>query len=158
MRTILRDSLSNFCFQLKVLSPSGDSALLTQNFSSYTFLSKLKGKVSLRTDWFLPFLYGLLGSAVFMMRNIANVRTPAMDWFPVIMRVSLGGVAGIVIGWFSAAAGSISNSTSASFLPFGLAFLTGYGIEHDERPQWVESSRSPDGEAAVRIDLRLNGR
>ena len=52
-----------------------------------------------------------------------------MEWFPVIMRVSLGGVAGIVIGWFSAAAGSNVASTSASFLPFGLAFLTGYGID-----------------------------
>jgi hypothetical protein len=126
MRRILLDTQSDFCFQLKVLSPTGD--LLAQSFSSYYFISSLKEKVSLRVEWFLPFLYGLLGSAVFMMRNIANIRTPAMEWFPILMRVSLGGVAGIVIGWFSAATTSSPGAT-ASFLPFGLAFLTGYGIE-----------------------------
>jgi hypothetical protein len=131
MKRVLSDALNDFCFQLKVLSPSGDGALLNQNFSAFTFLMPLTDKVSLRVDWFLPFFYGLLGAAVFVMRNVASIRTPAMEWFPIVMRISLGGVAGIVIGWFSAAAttstGSI-NSASLS-LPFAMAFLTGYGID-----------------------------
>jgi hypothetical protein len=130
MRQIFLDNASDFCFQVKVLSPNNDSALLNQNFSGFAspFISKLKDKVSLRVEWFLPFLYGLLGSVVFMMRNIASIRTPAMEWLPVLMRVSLGGVAGIVIGWFSAAVPQ-GTATPAIFLPFGLAFLTGYGID-----------------------------
>jgi hypothetical protein len=84
--------------------------------------------MSIRVTWFLPFLYGLLGSAVYMMRNVASVRTSAMEWFPIVMRLSLGGVAGIVMGWFAAGSSSIQTTASLS-VPFALAFLTGYGID-----------------------------
>jgi len=132
MKNVLSDSLNDFCFQLKVFSPSGDGGLLDHSFSeALTFLVVLKDKASLRVDWFLPFLYGLLGAAVFVMRNVASTRTPAMEWFPIVMRISLGGVAGIVIVWFSAAAtANVGTTNSASLsLPFAMAFLTGYGID-----------------------------
>ncbi|MEO8248867.1 MAG: hypothetical protein ABI589_05810 [Burkholderiales bacterium] len=64
-----------------------------------------------------------------MMRNVASIRTPAMELFPMFMRISLGGVAGIVIGWFSSAALSALESTGALSVPFALAFLTGYAID-----------------------------
>jgi hypothetical protein len=128
MRTVLSDTLSDFCFQLKVLSPDGQGTVLNQSFSESGLVPHIKDKVSLRVTWFLPFLYGLLGSAVFMMRNVASIRTPAMAWFPLVMRLSLGGVAGIVMGWFSTTASNIQTTTTLS-VPFALAFLTGYGID-----------------------------
>jgi hypothetical protein len=129
MRTLLSDTLSDFCFQLKVLSPEGQGTVLTQSMTELGFVPHIKDKVSLRVTWFLPFLYGLLGSAVFMMRNVASIRTPAMEWFPIVMRLSLGGVAGIVMGWFSVTASPGIQSTTSLSVPFALAFLTGYGID-----------------------------
>ena len=130
MRKVLADSLSDFCFQLKVLSPSGQGILLNQSSMAYLpFLPTIKEKVALRTTWFLPFLYGLLGALVFMMRMTAGVRTAAMNGFTILVRLSLGGVAGIVVGWFSATPATTITSASALSIPFALAFLTGYGID-----------------------------
>jgi hypothetical protein len=64
-----------------------------------------------------------------MMRNVSSVRTPAMEWFPIVMRISLGGVAGIVVGWFSFSKPGALETTSLLSLPFAIAFLTGYGID-----------------------------
>ncbi len=129
MKMALLDSMNDFCFQVRVLSPGGDGALLNENFSPLNFIGPLKDKASFRTEWFLPFLYGLLGSIVFLIRNIANVRTPAMDWLPALMRIALGGVAGIVVGWFSSTTASSLQGASSLSIPFMLAFLTGYGID-----------------------------
>ena len=129
MKTALRDSLNDFCFQLKVISPGGSGALLSQSLNQLEFVDVIREKVSLRSTWFLPFLYGLLGSAIFMMRNISSVRTPAMEWFPIVMRISLGGVAGIVVGWFAVSKPGAPETASLLSLPFSMAFLTGYGID-----------------------------
>ena len=48
--------------------------------------------------WILPLLYGLLGATVFPMRNILDTRTPHIEVFSSILRIALGGIAGIVIG------------------------------------------------------------
>ena len=129
MKPILREAFGDFCFQLNVLSPAGDGGELNQTLTQLGFLSTIKQKVDLRTGWILPFLFGLLGATVYIMRNVANVRTPTMELFPMIMRLSLGGVAGIVIGWFTAVAGPTTEITKALSLPFALAFLVGYGID-----------------------------
>jgi hypothetical protein len=129
MKDILADYLSDFCFQLKILSPSGEGTMLSESFDQLSFLPRIREKVALRTVWLLPFLYGLLGSAVYLMRNSSNVRTPAMNWLATAMRLSLGGVAGIVIGWFSGEASSSIASTATLSIPFALAFLMGYGID-----------------------------
>ena len=129
MKTALRDTLNDFCFQLKVIAPGGEGALLSQSLNQLEFVNKIKEKVSLRTAWFLPFMFGLLGSAVYMMRNVASVRTAAVDPLAIIMRVSLGGVAGIVVGWFGTPNAAALEANKLLSLPFALAFLTGYGIE-----------------------------
>ncbi|HEX9718503.1 MAG TPA: hypothetical protein VGA59_02135 [Ramlibacter sp.] len=129
MRSVLSDSLSDFCFQLKVLSPTGQGTLLNESLNQLTFLPVIKEKVSLRLNWFLPFFSGVLGSIILVMRNVASVRTPAVEWFPILMRLSLGGVAGVVIGWFGALAVPGLESKTALSVPFALAFLTGYSIE-----------------------------
>lgn len=129
MKTALRDELGDFCFQLNVVAPGGGGAIQSQSLSQLAFADSIREKISLRGVWFLPFMYGLLGSALFVMRNVASVRTPAMEWLAIAMRISLGGVAGIVVGWFSSASSNLLPVTSLLSLPFALAFLTGYGID-----------------------------
>lgn len=129
MKTALRDALGDFCFQLNVVAPGGGGAIQSESLSQLAFADTIREKISLRGVWFLPFMYGLLGSALFVMRNVASVRTPAMEWLAIAMRISLGGVAGIVVGWFSSAGTSLLPATSLLSLPFALAFLTGYGID-----------------------------
>ena len=128
MKTVLADTLSDFCFQLKVLSPDGRGTLLNVSMAQLQAIPEIKDKIALRTTWFLPFFYGLLGAAIFMIRDVASIRTPAMEGFPILMRVSLGGVAGIVIGWFTVAPSNLETVSSIS-VPFALAFVTGYGID-----------------------------
>jgi hypothetical protein len=129
MKSVISDTFSDFCFQLKVLFPDKTGASLNQSVGEQlTYIPRIKWKISLRVAWFLPFLYGLLGSSIFLMRNLASVRSPAMQPLSIIMRVALGGVAGIVIGWFASSAVDLKTTSSLS-VPFALAFLTGYGIE-----------------------------
>ena len=98
-----------------------------------------RNKVHLLVSWLLPGLYGLLGACVYVMRallrhtghhhGLGDARI--VDMLSLLLRVSLGGLAGIIIGWFSVPTG-LSASSSAptiSSIPFGIAFLAGYGIE-----------------------------
>lgn len=130
MQSVLKDTLSDFCFQLNVLSPGGGGAILSnQALDQLGFVSDIRDKVWVRVTWLLPFCYGLLGAIVFLIRNVASVRTPSMGFFPIVMRLCLGGIAGIIIGWFASTSPVGLESTSALSLPFALAFLTGYGID-----------------------------
>ena len=98
-----------------------------------------RNSVHLLVSWLLPFLYGLLGACVFVMRdllhdNVLNkVRGDArnVDLLTLLLRVALGGLAGIIIGWFSVPT-SLTGSSAAisiSSIPFGMAFLAGFSIE-----------------------------
>ena len=100
---------------------------------------KTRNSVHLLVSWLLPFLYGLLGACVFVMRDLlhdnvlSKVRGDArnVDLLTLLLRVALGGLAGIIIGWFSVPtplAGS-SAAISISSSPFGMAFLAGFSIE-----------------------------
>lgn len=98
-----------------------------------------RSKVNLLVSWLLPGLYGLLGACVFVLRDLllSNGRkrrqdeARIVDLLSLLLRVALGGLAGIIIGWFwvpSGAAGSASAIT-VSAIPFGMAFLAGFSIE-----------------------------
>lgn len=80
------------------------------------------------SGWVLPFLYGLLGASVYLMRSLLNVAVGNLQFFPVILRLALGGIAGLVIGWFSIPAPG-STVPAISSIPFGVAFLAGFSIE-----------------------------
>ena len=98
-----------------------------------------RNKVHLLVSWLLPGLYGLLGACVFVMRDLlrdnvlSKVRGDAriVDVLTLLLRVALGGLAGIIIGWFSVPT-SLTGSSAAisiSSIPFGMAFLAGFSIE-----------------------------
>ncbi len=132
VRNLNADSINDFCFQYEVLQPitgMGSMNLTSQNLGRVGLLPDIEKRVAMRSDWYLPFFFGVLGSIIFVMRNIASIRTPTMRLLPMLMRISLGGVAGIVIGWFSTAALPTVESTSALSVPFALAFLSGYAID-----------------------------
>ena len=132
VRNLTADSINDFCFQFQVLQPItglNSMNLSDQNLGRVGFRPKLETKIEVRSQWWLPFLFGWLGAIIFVMRNVASIRAPAMGLLPMCMRISLGGVAGIVMGWFSTAALPAIESTSALSVPFALAFLTGYGID-----------------------------
>jgi TRAP-type C4-dicarboxylate transport system permease small subunit len=48
-----------------------------------------------------------------------------------VLRIALGGLAGIIIGWFwvSGAIGAGPSVPHISSIPFGMAFLAGFSIE-----------------------------
>ena len=88
--------------------------------------------------WLLPLLYGALGAMVFVVRTLS---TQARDRLfrkealvSLVLRVFLGMISGLAIGWFwthdssatNAAGGPMSLSTLS---PFALAFIAGYGVE-----------------------------
>jgi hypothetical protein len=52
-----------------------------------------------------------------------------MENFAVIMRLGLGGIAGIVVGWVAVPNGFSLTATGIVSLPFVLAFVAGYAID-----------------------------
>jgi len=127
MRLIVADDLSDFCFQLKAFD---NGSIANQSLTTLSALPAIREKVALRVDWFLPFFFGLLGSTLYVMRSVGNIRQPAVSLAQTIMRISLGGVAGIAIGWFSLVppTGSIAPNGYIS-VSFVVAFVVGYGID-----------------------------
>ncbi|MFV8548796.1 hypothetical protein ACNRD9_11955, partial [Ralstonia pseudosolanacearum] len=135
VRSAKSESLEDDCFLLEVVYASSQEppplTVAVNAANALNYMSTLKNSVAMRATWLMPFLYGLLGAMIFVMRNITSERRPAMEVFPMIVRLSLGGLAGIVIGWFSASVGTGSPAVSSNILslPLVLAFLTGYGID-----------------------------
>ncbi len=78
------------------------------------------------SGWILPLFYGLLGASVYLMRTFLNDKTANQGLFPLVLRLALGGIAGLAIGWFSIPG---SSSATISTIPFGLAFLAGFSID-----------------------------
>lgn len=78
------------------------------------------------SGWILPLFYGLLGASVYLMRTFLNDKTANHAFFPLILRIALGGIAGLAIGWFSVPG---SNTAVISTIPFGIAFLAGFSID-----------------------------
>jgi hypothetical protein len=129
MREVYRELLSDFCFRQRVLSVDGvPSADLGINHS--VFLQSLRRKVDIGANWALPFLFGLLGTLIHLLRTIGDERRRPMSSTDIAVRLSLGSVGGIVVGWFVASASpGLNGSLGGLSVPLAMSFLTGYGIE-----------------------------
>jgi hypothetical protein len=93
--------------------------------------------IDVMQKWLLPLLYGALGAMVFVVRTLSLqardrlFRKEAL--VSLVLRVYLGMISGLAIGWFwnqspstSSTGGPLSISTLS---PFALAFVAGYGVE-----------------------------
>jgi hypothetical protein len=134
-RTDVEDYMNSVdCFFLR-LHIAGNSIAHTP----WSYIYQVKAKINLLVTWLLPGLYGLLGACVYLLRELVfrhgsklseDRRIVGTLLLP--LRIALGGLAGIIIGWFWIP-GSIGNSNSAvipiSSVPFGLAFMAGYSID-----------------------------
>jgi hypothetical protein len=82
--------------------------------------------------YILPLLYGLLGAAAYVLRTLTTeIRDLTYEIESNIryrLRIQLGAVSGLAIGWFSDAGLTFSANT-LSLSPLALAFLAGYSVE-----------------------------
>ncbi len=84
----------------------------------------------MRIEWLLPILFGVLGSAVFLIRNINDPRKPAQDLPGILSRILPGGISALVMGWFTISASSTGQIIPSHLsFPLMVAFLTGYIID-----------------------------
>ncbi|OQW95235.1 MAG: hypothetical protein BWK79_03130 [Beggiatoa sp. IS2] len=81
-------------------------------------------------SYILPLLYGLLGASAFVLRtlnteikNLTYVTTSNISYR---LRIQLGALSGLAIGWFT---GFDSPLSFGSLSPFALAFIAGYSVE-----------------------------
>lgn len=75
----------------------------------------------------LPLLYGMLGAAVFLSRRYMATSSELWASNPLadaLMRIGLGGMAGLIVGWFQTP--DVSKLTTT---PFALAFVAGFSID-----------------------------
>jgi hypothetical protein len=74
-----------------------------------------------------PLLYGMLGAAVFLSRRYMSTSSELWASNPLadaLMRIGLGGMAGLIVGWFQTP--DVSKLTTT---PFALAFVAGFSID-----------------------------
>ena len=102
----------------------------------WPIIYEARSKVNVLVTWLLPGLYGLLGACVYLMRNMMrsrndnfNPENTVLNKLSLLLRIALGGLAGIIIGWFWVPAISSSSAATISSIPFGIAFLAGFSIE-----------------------------
>ncbi len=81
--------------------------------------------------YLLPLLYGLLGACVYVLRMLTtemrNLTYELESNIRYHMRVQLGALSGLAIGWFASSPGIGLSLNAVS--PFALAFLAGYSVE-----------------------------
>lgn len=120
------ESIDEYCFLQKL-----DLGFGAANYDSpFDWVSTVQDKIVLQSTWILPLLSGLFGAAIFLLRDALDPRTPSIGTTPAVVRIAMGGVAGIVIGWFWAPTGMVRTDLAViSSVPMGLAFLTGFSID-----------------------------
>lgn len=123
---VTREELNQFCFKEMMGIKYQTSVEQTSLYHS----ARIRDHVSLLNIWILPFLSGLLGATVFLLRDSISPLTASFGLPRVIARLSLGGVAGIIIGWFWVPSGTVgAEFGKGSSVPMALAFITGFSID-----------------------------
>ena len=93
-------------------------------------LARAKSIPAILSQYFLPMLYGLLGSLTYILRDIAkeihDVTFTRASETRYSLRWPLGMLAGVTVGLFFDPA---RFSGLAAIAPLGVAFLAGYGVE-----------------------------
>lgn len=82
-------------------------------------------------SFILPLLYGILGALLFILRKYKS-RLKAgrsLNATNYLIRIVMGGLAGLAIGWFVSIDGSDAPFQIGNLSPLALSFLAGYGVE-----------------------------
>ena len=116
------------------VNPNWDEVYLHANerFERVT-LSAVKAQeeaglvVGLVLSFILPLLFGLMGAIAYIVRSISN-EISATTFSPTtpirhLIRLTLGALAGVVVGFFT------NVTTQIALSPLAIAFLAGYGVE-----------------------------
>ena len=81
-------------------------------------------------SYLLPLLYGILGASTSILRNLSNqikeVTYSEEAGIQHLLRIALGALAGIMVGWFTP---NGTTSFIGSVSPLAIAFVVGYNIE-----------------------------
>jgi hypothetical protein len=93
--------------------------------------------IDVMQKWLLPLLYGALGAMVFVVRTLSMQARDRLfrreGLVSLVLRVFLGMISGLAIGWFwnqnPQGATSVGALTATTLSPFALAFVAGYGVE-----------------------------
>lgn len=84
-------------------------------------------------SYLLPLLYGILGAGTSVLRTLSKQVEQVLfsegAKIQHLLRISLGALAGIMVGWFSFLLPTDSTNFFGSVSPLALAFLVGYNIE-----------------------------
>jgi hypothetical protein len=118
----------------KVAKNESDSTIDTLKTLNWevTKITEAKYRMDLLQQLILPPLYGWIGALVYIMRSLSeqirlgnyrNENTNLCD-----LRILLGVVAGLAIGWFFRSSGTEVNGIGL-VSPFALAFVAGYSVE-----------------------------
>ncbi|MCP4695880.1 MAG: hypothetical protein GY862_03370 [Gammaproteobacteria bacterium] len=126
------------------------SALAKEVWQNLILLQEAQFVLQIIQLYLLPLLYGLLGAFAYVLRTLTvEIRTLTYGVHCNIgyrLRIQLGALAGLAIGWFTNAGGPPSAFTSLS--PLALAFLVGYSVEllFALMDRLISSFTSSDGE------------
>ena len=127
LKNVIYDSVDEICFAstLKL-----DVQELRLNLAEW--VPTIQQRISLQTAWVLPFLYGLLGACVYIMRRLLFYAKEAfVENVVIVLRLALGALSGVVISWFAVPnSGTAMPLIQASSWPFALAFLAGFSIDN----------------------------
>ena len=136
------------------------------DYPMVSMIYKTRNKVNLLVSWMLPGLYGLLGACVFLMRDLLLVNKAhgdarIVDLLSLLLRVALGGLAGIIVGWFWVPTSPTPNSSAieVSSISFGVAFLAGFSIDSlfALLDRLLKNFRPSDGEKPAEPPKKLEG-
>jgi hypothetical protein len=109
-------------------------------------------------SYLLPLLYGLLGASTSVLRSLSrqieHVIFSEEAGIQHLLRISLGALAGIMVGWFSFLLPNDSLGIVGSISPLAIAFLVGYNIElffslMDIAIQWANDRRPKTSQTDV---------
>ncbi|MEM7424336.1 MAG: hypothetical protein AAF334_11490 [Pseudomonadota bacterium] len=111
------------------------------------------------SDYIYPLLAGALGACVSLLRMIfANLREKKLHvrmFKSAYLRIAVGTIAGIVIGWVA----SVETATGISLTPLALAFAAGYAVEviYNLLDRTVAAFSTPMSNDAKNGSARSNG-
>lgn len=127
LKNVIYDSVDEICFAstLKL-----DVQELRLNLAEW--VPTIQQRINLQTVWVLPFLYGLLGACVYIMRRLLFYAKEAfVENVVMLLRLALGALSGVVISWFAVpGTGGTTAIIQASSWPFAIAFLAGFSIDN----------------------------